>query len=556
MSSRSLICAWALYLLLGAVGNATAADGETVRRYLLAAGANSGGPDRILLKYAVTDAEKFARVLTTMGGVEDGDRILLADPDLTAFRAALTDLRQSAAQAGGRTEVVLYYSGHADEDGLLLGQERLSYRELRDTMDGIDADVRITILDACASGAITRMKGGQKRQAFLVDSSVDTRGYAFLTSSSADEAAQESDAIGSSFFTHYLVSGMVGAADVTGEGTVTLGEAYQFAFHETLASTTDSQGGSQHPAYDINLSGTGDLVLTDVREIDAGLYLSEELSGRFYIRNGRQELVAELYKPAGRGMELGLEPGSYEIHMERKEDLFLTTPTLLSGDRLVLTERNFEPTERRATIPRGSRQVVSSRVLPRPLAGRFRLEVGIGAWGTQPRDFERGSSDVNVRVGTSGLVPQFRFSRWMEETVSIGLSIQVLEIDVSADLGPSVSARSSAVTSILADLRHYVPLPEHPYARPYLTVGVGAHVGSDAWTAVDSEVTTSATGQGAFAAQVGAGIDLPLGDLFLLGAKAAYNVVSDFDEPIGGRKDYGGPELGVGISVILGRSTH
>jgi hypothetical protein len=48
------------------------------------------------------------------------------------------------------------------------------------------------------------------------------RGHAFLTSSAASEVAQESDRIRASYFTYYLVSGLRGAADVTGEGKVTL----------------------------------------------------------------------------------------------------------------------------------------------------------------------------------------------------------------------------------------------------------------------------------------------------------------------------------------------
>ena len=78
--------------------------------------------------------------------------------------------------------------------------------------------------------------------------SSDTRGYAFLTltSSSAEETAQESDRLKGSFFTHYLVSGMRGAADVSRDGKVTLNEAYQFAFHETLAQTVDTRSGAQH----------------------------------------------------------------------------------------------------------------------------------------------------------------------------------------------------------------------------------------------------------------------------------------------------------------------
>jgi uncharacterized caspase-like protein len=109
--------------------------------------------------------------------------------------------------------VIVYYSGHADEKGLLLGDDRYSYRSLRDRLDQIPGDVRIAVLDACSSGAFTRMKSGQSRPAFLVDESSDMRGHAFLTSSSDSEAAQESDRIRASYFTHYLLSGFRGAAD-------------------------------------------------------------------------------------------------------------------------------------------------------------------------------------------------------------------------------------------------------------------------------------------------------------------------------------------------------
>ena len=227
-------------VLATSLSGAAALREEPLRRYVLAAGANSGGADRVELR----DAERFANVMVGMGGVDAADRTLLSEPDLTTFRDAMELLSREVAAGSGRTEVVIYYSGHADERGLMLGSERLSYRDLRAMMDAIDTDVRIAVLDACASGAITRIKGGQRKEAFLVDVSSDTRGYAFLTltSSSAEETAQESDRLRGSFFTHYLVSGMRGAADVSRDGKVTLNEAYQFAFHETLAQTVDTRG--------------------------------------------------------------------------------------------------------------------------------------------------------------------------------------------------------------------------------------------------------------------------------------------------------------------------
>ena len=105
------------------------------------------------------------------------------------------------------------------------------------------------------------------------------------------------------------MTGLRGAADVSGDGKVTLGEAYQFAFGETLAQTTTSQAGAQHPAYDIKMAGTGDVVMTDVRQTTASLILGEEYDGRFFVLDARRHLVAELYKPYGRRIELGLEPG-------------------------------------------------------------------------------------------------------------------------------------------------------------------------------------------------------------------------------------------------------
>ena len=290
-----------------------------VRRLVLAAGANNGGVDQKLLRYAVSDAEHFVEVLQEMGGLDPADVLLLRDPDLAAFEQGLADLGrrvQAARRRGSRLEVLLYYSGHADEEGLLLAGDRLGYRQLLDSLKTTEAAVRIAVLDACNSGTITRIKGGKPQPPFLVDESFDMRGYAFLTSSSADEDAQESDRIEASFFTHYLISGLRGAADVTGDGRVTLHEAYQFAFDETRARTLGTLGGTQHPAYGGQMRGTGGVVMTEVRRNAAGLLLDEELAGRLSIRNAQKRLVAELNKSPGRAVELGLVPGAYTLFLE------------------------------------------------------------------------------------------------------------------------------------------------------------------------------------------------------------------------------------------------
>ncbi len=92
-----------------------------------------------------------------------------------------------------------------------------------------------------------------------------------LTSSASDEDSQESDAIGGSYFSHHLASGLLGGADRSGDGRVTLFEAYAYAYDRTVADTAESAAGAQHPTFSYDLAGNGDLVLTDVATRHEGI---------------------------------------------------------------------------------------------------------------------------------------------------------------------------------------------------------------------------------------------------------------------------------------------
>ena len=314
------------------------------QRFALLAGANDGGPGRTELRYAVSDAEAMATVLQELGGVAPGDTVLLVEPDtgeLEVGFAQLLGMVEAAREAGDRAEVVVYYSGHSDAEGLLLAGERYGYDALRRALDEVPADVRLLVLDSCASGAMTRTKGGSFQAPFLLDQSVDVSGYAYLTSSSADEVAQEADHIGGSYFTHFLVSGLRGGADHSADGRVTLNEAYQFAYSETLARTERSVGGAQHATYDIQLSGTGDLVVTELAATSARLLLAEELEGRLFVRDKRGDLVVELRKDAGRPLSLGLAPGDYTVLLEGPMETREAAVTLVDGEPLLLELARF-----------------------------------------------------------------------------------------------------------------------------------------------------------------------------------------------------------------------
>jgi hypothetical protein len=353
----ALAVSFGALLTLSAAAQAPAVS--TTRRFALIVGANQGGKERPELRYAQRDARAVASVLEQLGGVEHADRVLLLEPSPEQLSLALKQLHDrmsQMAQAGQRTELLFYYSGHSDEQGLLLGEDRMSYRDLRQDLAAVGASVHVGVLDSCSSGALTRLKGGQKRAPFLLDQTNAVQGHAFLTSSSADEGAQESDRVGASFFTHYLVSGLRGAADFSGDGRVTLNEAYRFAFDETLARTEDTHAGPQHAAYDIQLVGTGDLVMTDLRQPAAALQLPKALSGRMYLRDSHGNLVVELNKPAGRVVELALDAQAYQVLLDQDGRLSRAGLTLPANTTTVLDAATFVPVEGERNRLRGDRQ--------------------------------------------------------------------------------------------------------------------------------------------------------------------------------------------------------
>jgi hypothetical protein len=311
-SLSALLVALAASPAIASVDDAGAAAPEP-RRIAVVIARNDGGPDRALLRYAHSDAQAFADVLTDLGGVPPSDVRLVMEPDRARLFASLDDARAIAAHSAGRTEVIIYYSGHSDARGLILGGDLVPYEELKVAIQAIHADVRVVVLDSCASGASTQLKGGVRRPALVVDDALAVQGTAVLTSSSADEAAQESERLRGSFSTHALITGLRGAGDVSGDGRVTLTEAYQFAFADTLARTERTSGGAQHAAFNIRLSGTGDLVMTDLRTTSSTLVLAPALAGRVFVRDTHGVLAAELTKLPGLAVPLALPAGHYDV---------------------------------------------------------------------------------------------------------------------------------------------------------------------------------------------------------------------------------------------------
>jgi hypothetical protein len=361
------------------------------RRFALVIGANNGGSSRPSLRFALDDARSIMKVLADMGGIQSGDGRLLNQPTRENFfleMKALADKVEQAKRQFRRVEVFVYYSGHSDEENLFLAGEHISYREFRDTITAVNADVRIAILDSCASGSFVQPKGVIRRSPFLLNTAYDMKGYAFITSSSGDEASQESKRLGGSFFTHNLVSGMRGAADMNLDGRITLTEAYQFAFDETLQQTEKTLHGPQHPNYNIQMSGTGDVVVTDISRSPALMVIGGDIIGKLYIHNKANVLVVELSKPAEREITIGLEQGEYRVILVAEDAIYETRVFLLKDQSSRLELRQFEKVEKISTRARGRLRPPFPEFQPAKKS-QWRFEIFGGGAQVSPNDLNK-----------------------------------------------------------------------------------------------------------------------------------------------------------------------
>ena len=290
---------------------------KTVRLGLVV-GHNRGLDGDPRLQFAESDAQKMGDLFQEVGGMDEDRLILLKSPRPEELNRAFQDIRSWSAAVPPEDEVVFlfYFSGHGTDKNLKLGRQTYSMQDLKQNIDGVPAKLRIGILDACQSGAITRLKGARLVQPFVLEQQLRSQGSILITSSAEDENSQESEQLQGSFFTHYLMSALRGAGDVSGDRRVTLLEAYQYAFQKTLVETEQSRGGPQHAKAQMNLDVEGDVVLTDLNTGRGGLVFKPELSGEMLVANARSQVMGEFHKEKGKEAFLALPPGVYKVFLK------------------------------------------------------------------------------------------------------------------------------------------------------------------------------------------------------------------------------------------------
>ncbi|MBW2736845.1 MAG: caspase family protein [Deltaproteobacteria bacterium] len=352
----------------------------TTERFAIVIGNNLGHHPKRPLQFAEADARKFAQALMEVGGFRPERVKLLLGQNATqawkTIRSVAGHARRASTKPTTRALLLVYYSGHADGDALELGSSSLQFRELAKFLRKPGISVRLAFVDSCRSGSLVAMKGGRRGPAYTINVNEDMRasGYAIVTSSAADELSQEAKEIRGSFFSHYLVSGLRGAADESGDGEVTLSEVYRYAYSRTVARTTSSIGGAQHPMYQFKLAGQGELLLSRPARLQSYLSMRANEAGRFVVLDGAGErVVAERDASPRREVRLSLAAGKYVVYFLGSNEIGRSQVSLSQGQAVLLKPAAFRKYHPTMAIPKGGLFAGSTRAWTHALAGGFLL---------------------------------------------------------------------------------------------------------------------------------------------------------------------------------------
>ncbi len=453
-----------------------------VQRFAVLIGNNRGESHETPLRYATSDAARLYRVLRELGGFEPVDMVLLRDEDTATVRSTLLSINERIREAVSQpdTDVLLlvYYSGHADAEQLHLGDTHFAVRELAQLVGGSAATFRLLVLDACRSGSLTRVKGGKVVDPFdLPNARLPGHGLAFLTAASADEHAQESDELKASFFSHALVSGLLGAADRDGDGAVALDEAYRYAYETTLRSTSRTLAGTQHPNFRYDFRGSGGLVLTrpESRAAERTRLLFPAGMGFLLMREHAEGPVAAELSSVAPQRSLSVRPGQYFVRARGRDVLYEGRIQARAGESFQVDVDDMQRIEYARLVRKGQRH---SRIAHGPeLGARFRSPLPnetracFGGFVGYAIDFEQ----LGARVRVSGCSSGFDNAIVSATCTAFDLGLRVYRAwdlpVVSLDLG--LGGGLSLLTQSFSTAGH---APSRQSTAPFLSVSAGAGV--------------------------------------------------------------------------------
>jgi hypothetical protein len=195
---------------------------------------------------------------------------------------------------------------------------------------------------------------------------------------------------------------------------------------------------------------------------------------------------------------------------------------------------------------------VATAVAAAPLDGRHAIGLVAGVWDRNAATVTTDLTGADIESGTGAV--GLEYAHWLSERWAVTLGARALVgAEVRASFLSGTTTSSVTVTSILLGARRY--LPESTFAgrlRPFLAAGVGPCLGQQDGVTTGLETLIESRTETAIGAYLGGGATWILHRSVLFEVTTGYSAMTDFGQPVGGRDNYSGVQVGFGVSYVWG----
>lgn len=200
------------------------------------------------LRFADRDARQVVQFLQSKaGGNVPSSHIQL----LTNQQATWANIQQALMlfrQADTNDRVILYFSGHGMPDSFVpydvapgSQHKLLTYQAIKAAFHQSKATTKLCIADACLSGGMIQQTK-QRNVAKAITQNVSAGGtVAMLLASRSTQYAVEDRRLAGGAFTHYLLKGLTGQADLNHDRVVTIRELHRYVSPHVRRTTRGQQ---------------------------------------------------------------------------------------------------------------------------------------------------------------------------------------------------------------------------------------------------------------------------------------------------------------------------
>lgn len=214
------------------------------------------------LQYTDDDAYRmYAFLKSPEGGALKDEQIKILIDDAATKDNILFAMDEVFRNAGPNDLVMMYYSGHGlkgsflpiDFDG---HNNKLQHEEVSGILNRSKAKYKLFIADACHSGSMFNTKGkiDNTLRSYYSSLAKAAPGTALILSSKSGETSLESSGLRQGVFSHFLLRGLKGEADVDYNNIVNVKELYEYISKNVKSYTVQQQSPVIEGDYDQNMT--------------------------------------------------------------------------------------------------------------------------------------------------------------------------------------------------------------------------------------------------------------------------------------------------------------